>query len=329
MALQDRAEGQRIAPYLTLLGIDPTEVAAVEVLQAGISGADTYRLRRAEGDAVLKVTPPGRGRLAEDRARRELAFYQTLAPTLPLQVPRLLAGAETAGGTVLLLGAYQPSPPVPAWPTADYLEAAAQLARLHAVYWDGTAELAAYSWLRRRTPADDAADLAQAHSDWQTLQAQPAFAAILSPTEYAWIERLLARMDAARAPLAALPPTLCHGDANPWNVLRAADGTLVWTDWQEVGVWVGPEDLAFLLQQATVAGGTVPAAAALTAYHAALAAALPAPPSLPALQQAIMAAELWSRTLYWPAYLTGTPPDHLATMLARIRYLAGALGLAG
>src|SRR5690242_19388617 len=100
--MRDEAFWSRIAPYLAVMGYGPGDIRAARVLQEGISGADTYRLTLAVGDAVLKVTAQSKGRLATERAARELAFYRELAAQLPLPTPRLLAWAADDAGSALL-----------------------------------------------------------------------------------------------------------------------------------------------------------------------------------------------------------------------------------
>ena len=241
---------ERVAGALAALGY--ASPPAYDTLQEGISGADTYRLRLPTGKAVLKLTPRDRGAVATARAAREIGFYRELAGALPLRTPRLLGTLEDGAGYALLLAAYAPSPPAPRWPAADFLAAARDLAALHAAYWNQAPRLTGYAWLGRAPRAVTV--IARGRAGWQALQARPDLAGALGPAEGARIAALLGRMPAVRALIDRAPRTLCHGDCNPWNTLRDGDGALVWIDWQEVRLGRGPEDLAFFLQRAAVAG---------------------------------------------------------------------------
>jgi hypothetical protein len=90
----------------------------------------------------------------------------------------------------------------------------------------------------------------------------------------------------------------------------------------------GPEDLSFLLQQATIFGGSVPYDAVLATYQETLAAATGQHIPLALVRRAVAAAELRSRALLWPAYLGQAAPNDVDAMLHRIRHLAAWLGLA-
>jgi hypothetical protein len=213
------------------------------------------------------------------------------------------------------------------WRDEHYLTAAEQLARFHAVFWGQTGRLEAVPWLPRPRQGLTAAEIAQAHVAWRALWARPDVQPLLTDAGERWMHRLVAGLGACDTQIASLPPTLCHGDCNPGNVLRDADGDLVWADWQEVRLACGPEDLSFLLQQATIFGGTVPYPAVLARYQEILAGATGRDIPLTMLQRVVAATELRSRALHWPAYLTASPPDDVAAMLRRISDLAAGLGI--
>ena len=320
------AERAGLTTWLARLGLDPDALGAYAVLAGGLSGATVYRVTVAGTMRVLKVTAAGAAPHVVARARREVAFYRELAPHLPLRVPEVIAAEVDADrGSALLLAAYTPAAPAPVWKRPAYLEVVRQLAGFHAVFWDAAGRLAAWPWLRPATPAATTAALVRAWDAWSALAGRPAAPAL--PAALAGIETLLARIPAVEAALAGVLPTICHGDCHLGNLLRDAVGNLRWADWQEVGPGCGPADLAFLIGRAVAAGGRVPEAALITAYHAALAAALVRPPSHAAVAAAVAAAELRTSLLDWPAYLQNAPPPTLATLLARIRRQAAHLGL--
>jgi hypothetical protein len=326
--LNESADRQTIEGFLEQMGFGSAGLAGFEVLQSYLSGASTYRLHLRDQDAVLKLTRATSSELGRARARREVSFYRELAGAVPLQVPRVLALHTGPAGASLLLTAYQPSPAPAAWPAADYLEAARQLARLHAAFWDATAPLAAWPWLNRRHVGESTAEIVSARSAWQALHAQPRLAAVVDAATRQWLDGLLDRMSLVEGIFQALPLTLCHGDCIQANVLRGDDGQLIWADWQEVRLAHGPEDLAFFLQRATIAGAAVPEDHVWAVYHESLAAHIGQTIEFIAIRRVADAADLWSRALYWPAYMQMSAPEELLSMVGQIRVLAERLGVA-
>lgn len=306
----------------------PVRLGAYRVLGRGVSGATTYRLTVDGTDAVLKLTAATSATYVLDRAHREILFYRTLAAVVPLRVPCVLGVHQDAEGVALLLAADEPAPPPKEWQDARYITLAQQLARFHAMFWDKVGALDAYPWVLRPRGENLVAEIEGAHGHWRALRHRPQLAGVFDLRRDHWLHSVVADMGTAESLVAALPPTLCHGDCNPGNVLVAADGGLVWADWQEVRTAQGPEDLSFLLQQAAILGGDVPYDAALTAYRDALTDATGRDIPLASIRCAVAAAELRSRALHWPAYLGEAAPDEVAAMLWRIRRLANELGLA-
>jgi hypothetical protein len=224
------------------------------------------------------------------------------------------------------MAACEASPAPDRWRDADFIDVAEQLAGFHAAFWDATERLSAFPWLRLRRPAV-AAELRQARDHWQALGADERFTEVLGARRAGWLDDMLSRIATVLPCLEALPLTLCHGDCHSGNVLRDADGAWVWADWQEVGIGYGPDDLSFFFQRASFAGATIPYEAAVTAYHARLEEEIGRriPPAT--LQRALDAADLWSRAIYWPAYLSWASARQVGAMVERIRLLAARLGV--
>jgi Ser/Thr protein kinase RdoA (MazF antagonist) len=304
----------------------PADISGYEILQGGISGSTVYRLMGDAAPLILKITRPDAPDYVRARARREVGFYRTLAPAIPLALPRVL-GLDTdgAGGSAVLLAAYRPPDPPAAWDAPRYLEVAAQLARLHAAFWNRMERLAALTWLRRPPAADDPAQIRHAQAAWHSLQSRPPFAAILTPPVQAGIARLLDRIPALSAVSRTLPATLCHGDCHIGNLLSDADGRLIWADWQEVGIGCGPDDLAFFVQRALMAGGAVPEAPMIARYCHDLAAQTGLSIAPEAIRHALAASELRTRLLDWPDYLGDAAPEQMDAMVERMDRLADRL----
>ena len=89
-----------------------------------------YRVQIDGHDAVLKVTGAGGG---QRNARRELAFYRTLADRVPVMTPTLLRYADNDDCTALLLSAHTPARQAREWDQSAWLEVARQLAALHSI----------------------------------------------------------------------------------------------------------------------------------------------------------------------------------------------------
>jgi aminoglycoside phosphotransferase (APT) family kinase protein len=323
MATDGESQLSEINAWLVRLTGGPVAIAGYEILQGGISGSTVYRLAGGAAPLILKIT----GRDAPDhvraRAQREIAFYRMLAPTIPLALPRVLAlAAGDTGGSAVLLAAYRPPDPPAAWNTSRYLAVAAQLARLHGAFWNRTDRLASLTWLRHPPVGDDPARMQQAQAAWRTLQSRPRFAAILTRPMLAGITRLLDYIPALTAAIQALPATLCHGDCHTGNLLSDASGRLIWADWQEVGIGPGPDDLAFFVQRALMAGSIVPEEPMIARYCREVAAqtGLPLAPAI--IRRALAAAELRTRLLDWPDYLGDAAPDQMDAMVRRMDQLA-------
>ncbi len=206
-----------------------------------------------------------------------------------------------------------------------FLEAIEQLAQFHGTFWDAPETLARHHWL-----AQDANQMADgqvtkaARAAWHKLYKNSRFAHVLTIHELAWLERLIDKAGKIQVFTESLPVTLCHGDCTTLNVLIDSADNLVWADWQEVRIGRGPEDIAFLLERASVSGAHVPYRKLLEAYRDHLERSVP----LADIERVVQAAELRSRLLYWPTYLTGASATQLAAMLRRLHALAKTLGLA-
>lgn len=326
-AADEKSQLNEINDWLARLTGSPADITGYEILQGGISGSTVYRLAGGAESRILKITRPDAPEHVRVRAQREVAFYGTPALAIPLALPRVLGlDADAAGGSAVLLAAYRPPDPPAAWDADRYLAVAAQLARLHAAFWNDTARLAALSWLRRPPDAIDPSRIRHAQTAWRALQSRPAFASILTSSVLARITRLLDHIPALTAAIQALPATLCHGDCHTGNLLTDADGRLIWADWQEVGIGRGPEDLAFFVQRALMAGGAVPEEPMIARYSAELAAQTGQPIGPETIRRALAASEVRTRLLDWPDYLDDAEPALMDSMVRRIDRLVARLG---
>src|SRR5512132_339239 len=113
-----------LAEWLPRVGQDLRRLQQYDLLHGGVSGSYTYRLHGLDAPCVLKVTTAGSTSYVRERARREIAFYHTLADAVPLAVPHVFADSidPVSGASALLVAAYtQPFGPQD-WQESHYLE---------------------------------------------------------------------------------------------------------------------------------------------------------------------------------------------------------------
>jgi Ser/Thr protein kinase RdoA (MazF antagonist) len=225
-------------------------------------------------------------------------------------------------GIYLLLAAYQPSPPPAKWDEARYIEMAQQLGRFHATFWDKTDTLTEFRWLRRREQESIDTEIQNAYSYWQNLKNEQRFENVLTVRYYRLVHELLKQIKDIELVIQSLPLTLCHGDCHIDNLLEDTSGNLIWSDWQEVGLGRGPEDLSFFFQRARASDGKPPYDKMINAYQSSLEAVVDKEVPLVSIQRVIDGFELRTRLLHWPAYLVQAPEERVADMLHRIEELA-------
>ncbi|HEY6737575.1 MAG TPA: aminoglycoside phosphotransferase family protein [Actinopolymorphaceae bacterium] len=282
---------------LSALAHDHIGVRAWRTLAGSASGAAVYLVEGSGGDVVLKATT---SEATAAGARRELNFYRALADDVPVRTPRVLGLHEEPGLSCLLLEVALPPREAAAWSGEQWVEAAAQLGRLHHPAVVETSQDAPCR-LGRRAAVEDG-QVEQAASWWRQLGQER----LALP----WLERL----DDVAAALDGPPECLIHGDWHVGNLLRDPDGqALVWTDWQEVRLGHGPEDLALLWQRAEFDGGTPPREAMLEAYARERGIPIDA-----TFRRAIVAAELLILLFGWPPWLLFVEPARREVLLGRM-----------
>jgi thiamine kinase-like enzyme len=299
--------------------IDAALAAQLELLNGGVSGASTYRVHGLAEPCVLKVIEAESAEYVRARGYREIHFYDELAAHLPLRTPRVLASLiEGSGYCALLIAAYEPIKPANELRADDFIEIATQLARLHAVYWNRTDQLATLSWLVKPTTPDLTNDTRHARETWLALAQQPQFQEILTESRLHEIESALEDVRTKPEYGRGTAMTLCHGDCHLDNLLRDQDGDLIWADWQEVGIGYGPNDLTFLMQRAEANGADIAQDIIVTVYCKALEAAGVEGVNQSAITSAMNESERRTRLLYWPDYMSDATTEGMAHHLTRI-----------
>ncbi len=270
------------------------------LLERSVIGADrgytgaVVRFRFDDLDLVAKLP----NQTAFERGARELSFLREFDQPLPLATPTLIGGAadSTRERVVLLLSREEGTPgDVLAEPAPGQLDIMLQdLAALHATYWNTAPE---YDWLPRWGEGTRGAAAPHRRRIRRYCARSPMFLDHHGGAPFLprLIERVADTLEADLTTVAALPVTLIHADVHLDNIIRRADGGIVWLDWQSASRGPGLYDLTRLLSETVPADGAPSAGEWLDRYLAGLGAAVP-PPEIestraawPAMQRCVFA----------------------------------------
>lgn len=271
----------------------------VKKLSVGASGSQVFLLDLNGGRAVLKVTEDPDW---HERAEREFAVYNQFAEALTNVLPEVLAADRDDRAVRLLLTAYQPFPSASSLDDAAWLALAEQLGQVQGV------PVPAAAWLQSR-PWPSSEDVVAAVQLWNDRGSDVPAA------------RGAAQLAVARNLQPIADPVLTHGDCHVGNLLQASDGRVLWTDWQEVCLSSGLDDLVFLWQRAEF-DGAHPPREAMTAVYAA-ARCLPLDD---AFRAAVSACELRLLLFAWPHFLPYGRRDRRQAMTQRLHQLTAGNG---
>ena len=185
--------------------------------------------------------------------QRELRFYDELAPSTPIRVPRVYASWYDPDSAEFLVvqEAVEVDPSIDQVAGIDVGRAELVLveaARLHATWWEHP-RLPILDWLPRLDGQARRNNLATiARTGWGPLC--DLLGDALTPDERGLGAGLPAHIDDVLTNVARLPSTLIHSDLRADNLLFSPDGTTVTViDWQGVGIGPAGWDLAYLLSQ--------------------------------------------------------------------------------
>lgn len=188
--------------------------------------------------------------------QREAQVYASLAGKAPIAMPTAIAFDLLSGDLWLL-----PFPPakhtshwLADWDRADIENTLADLARLHAVYWEVDARkpdehgLASWPWLAHPTTADAPDLMADAVRSLQGLLTETAHDDVLTAERLSQLLALATEPEPLLETLNQGPLTLLHGDAGFQNIAISTDGReRIWYDWQLAAAGPPALDLATYL----------------------------------------------------------------------------------
>ena len=230
------------------------EIVAIQrqPLPGGLSGGHlaSWRLRLRKAGAVSALTlvykhgDVAAGEFMKGASQREALTYAALADRIPLTLPTVVA-VHAAAGEIWMLP-FPPAKPAThwraAWDEGDVRAVIADLATLHAAFWNQAETPETWPWLLQPTLADARRLLQDGRAGLERIWEEALFDDSLTP------ERTARLLVLARDPaplldaLHAGPMTLLHGDAGFQNVAIAQGGCLrIWHDWQ-LAAW-GPPTL--------------------------------------------------------------------------------------
>lgn len=174
--------------------------------------------------------------------KREVGLYDSLAPDLPLDTPKMLAGSPLGDWLILELVEQRKDPAD--WDASNYRKAVDQLSALHDRFWALDADLSTFPWLGHPLDADFEVYITAAQQGLKRIRDSGKPAALAGRTDrMELLEGLISSADRIVAPLLRDTHTLLHGDYWPGNIAINEDGKQVVYDWQLAAVGPGVMDL--------------------------------------------------------------------------------------
>ncbi len=234
------------------LAAPQAEIVAIQrqPFPGGLSGSrfEYWRLRlRKAGVAssltvVYKQGRVAKGAFLQGAAQREALAYAHLPGRAPLTLPTVVALSAPTGELWML--PFPPAKPAThwrvAWDEEDVRAVIADLAKLHAAFWNHTETPETWPWLLQPTQADALRLVEDGRAGLERIQAEGWFDASLTPDRVAKLLALARDPSPLLEALHAGPMTLLHGDAGFQNIAITQDGRMrIWFDWQLVA-WGPP-----------------------------------------------------------------------------------------
>ena len=263
------------------------------------SAATVLHVEGPHGRAYLRVTPASAGEGPSREARRELAFYTAIAPSLPSVAPRLLDALDEPHGIALLIEDAGRVESRDTWTTARWTRFAEIVHRIHAVTPPSREEF------REVRPLDGhLRDRIDGASQF-------------------WGDHLAGLDEAIDRVVRAVPDLLAdhafvHGDLHLDNVVCAKADDVRLTDWQQCGRGSAAADLAFVNVRLAPSGNLAPdeflASYAATGGH-----------DHAELRRTTEVLELATYLFVWPPFAAYNSVEGVANVHARARHLTAVL----
>lgn len=267
--LQDRLYAAGIDGVLSSIAISPVGTGQL---------GDTVRIlpTYASGSGPQSIIGKFAAASADSRSiaaawrlyEREVGFYNRLAATARIAVPRCYAAElDEDGSFVLLMEDCAPAR------VGDQIaglepdlahETMRQAARLHAAFWN-CGERPEFAWLETGNMAQPFYTADILRGAWPAFRDR--YGDVLTPDMGRVCDRLAERYEAYIAPLAR-PRCVTHNDYRPDNMLFMPDGGLTVVDWQSAALGFNAVDVAYLIGGAfSPAARRVAEAGLLATYH--------------------------------------------------------------
>jgi aminoglycoside/choline kinase family phosphotransferase len=231
--------------------VEPAESEAVLIspLEGGGVSGDLVRVHLRDGSTRIAKRPSA-DPIVRERQRalgmyeREARFYAELADRVSVRTPQCFHASDD----LLVLEDLAPAVAGTFTHGLDPARVEAVIDALVAMHgeWQGRAELGRLPWLWRVERAE--ADRWQANLEVRLPRFVDRHGQALSRDALRLAERVTTNLPSLMVAAAALPPTLCHGDPGPPNLMFGHPrGEPVLIDWQLVAARSGALDLAWLL----------------------------------------------------------------------------------
>lgn len=308
--------------FITKLGLHQHTIENLEEVTTGVGGAKKYKLQVHNRPLFMKHTPADSPDYIYQKGLVEYYFHSDFCSFYETQAPELLHSLiDSEHGIFLMFPLYRICPPPSQWDkilTEKTLEACA---KLHAAFWGRTDSLKHYPWL---TAVEDniSTEMTQdALELWNKILDKPSLSIDKSSTKN-MLDRLFGNIEKLQDISHSMPKTVCHGDFHMENILLDSVGTPLLSDWQEVCISSGPNDISFFLNRAKASGASLAEEDAVAYYVDKLEKLLGNQIGTASVNQVISASSILTSLIHWPHYLSDASIETIEAVLSDL-YLHG------
>ncbi|RAP75712.1 aminoglycoside phosphotransferase family protein [Paenibacillus montanisoli] len=325
--MEASSDYQFINRCLSRLGYTLGNAITFAKINAGRSGSNLYEIKLNDKPMILKYTDTKMNRDGRLRASREQRFYLDMSSIIETPIPELIGSfVDEQGGIGLLLKAYHQTPEPSRWNSELCFDKIRMIARLHAVFWNDASSLASFEWLTQKNEVVSTAAQNAAVQAWNEILGSMQRNTNENLVSIRQIEYMMGRLEDMVSLKHHFPRTLCHGDFHMENVLQQADNSPVISDWQEVCIASGPEDVSFFLQRASASGNPISSDAVIEVYTETVNDILRENLSIRSVRDVIDADKLHTMLVHWPQYLLGSSREVILGISSEMKAAASRLG---